>query len=172
MKYVQLDDTIHFWFGSNNTAGSGDDGASAVFDVREGGAAASAAPVLSGSATLLTHANYPAGAYEVEIAVTAANGFAVNKNYGVFATLAVDSQNPTGFIGEFRTAPVQSKLSDSLTPIDGKSYDAALKIIAAAVAGITSGAGTGTELFKGLDKTTTRVQGTIVNGNRADIDYL
>jgi hypothetical protein len=111
MQNRTLEETIYLWFAANNTSGSGDDGASAVFDVREGGALSSAAPVLSGNATLLTHANYPAGSYEVAVAATAANGFAANKDYGVFCTLAVSAQNPTGFVGGFRLAPVPSVVS-------------------------------------------------------------
>jgi hypothetical protein len=104
--YIALESTTYLWFGSNNTSGSGDDGASAVFDVRLAGAAASAAPVLSGSATLLTHANYSAGAYEIAVAATTGNGFAVGNTYAVFCTLLVDSQNPTGFVGAFKIAGV------------------------------------------------------------------
>jgi hypothetical protein len=99
--YAELGDTVYFWFATNDTSGSGDDGASAVYDVRLAGAAAGAAPVLSGSATLLTHASYPAGCYEVAIAATSGNGFATNSTYGVFATAAVDAQNPTGLVGSF-----------------------------------------------------------------------
>jgi hypothetical protein len=99
--YAELGDTVYFWFATNDTSGSGDDGASAVYDVRLAGDTSSAAPTLSGSATLLSHANYPAGCYEVAIAATAGNGFATNSTYGVFATAAVDAQNPTGFIGAF-----------------------------------------------------------------------
>lgn len=106
MQYVTLEDTVYLWFGANDTAGSGSDGAAAIFDVREGGALASAAPTLSGSASLLSHANYPNGAYEVAIPATAANGFSANKSYAVFCTLLVDSQNPTGFVGAFRTTPI------------------------------------------------------------------
>jgi hypothetical protein len=91
MQYINLEETVYFWFGSNDTSGSGADGASAVYDVRLGGAASSAAPTLSGNATLLSHANYPAGAYEIAVAATAANGFAAGNSYSVFCTLAVDS---------------------------------------------------------------------------------
>jgi len=52
--YRQLDDTIYFWFGLNTTAGAGGDGTTPLFDVRLGGAAASAAPVYSGTPDLLT----------------------------------------------------------------------------------------------------------------------
>lgn len=115
-QYATLEDTVYLWFGANDTAGSGADGASAAYDVREGGAAASAAPTLSGNATLLTHADYPAGAYEVAIAATAANGFSANKSYAVFCTLLVDSQNPTGYIGGFRLAAVPASGSSGGSP--------------------------------------------------------
>ena len=105
-QYIRLEDTVYFYFASNNTSGSGDDGASPLFDVRLGGAAASAAPVLSGTPDLLTHANFPPGAYEIAIAATDANGFAANATYGVFSTLLVDSQNPTGAVGSFITTPL------------------------------------------------------------------
>ncbi len=98
-QHATLEDTVYFYFGANDTSGSGGDGATPLFDVREAGAAASAAPLLSGTPTLLTHANFPAGCYEVAVAATAANGFAANDTFGVFCTLAIDSQNPTGFAG-------------------------------------------------------------------------
>ena len=98
-QHATIADTVYFWFGSNDTSGSGADGASPVFDVRLAGAAAGAIPVLSGSATLLTHANFPDGAHEVAVAATIGNGFAAGNTYAVFCTLLVDSQNPTGFIG-------------------------------------------------------------------------
>jgi len=114
MKWA-LGDTIYFHFASNDTGGSGDDGATPVFDVREAGAAASAAPVLSGSATLLTHANYPAGCHEVAIAATAGNGFAAGKHYAVFSTLLVDSENPTGWLGTFYlTAAGENPLTNAI----------------------------------------------------------
>ena len=105
-QYATLEDTVYLWFGANDTSGSGNDGATAVYDVRLAGAAAGAAPVLSGSATLLSHTNYPAGCYEVAVAATAANGFAANSTYAVFCTLLVDSQNPTGFVGSFTLTPL------------------------------------------------------------------
>lgn len=110
-KYVTLEDTVPFWFAGNDTSGSGADGATGVYDVRLSGAAASAIPTLSGSAVQLTHVNFPAGVWEVTVAATAANGFAADSNYGVFATLAVDSQNPTGFIGSFITTALATAAS-------------------------------------------------------------
>lgn len=56
--------------------------------------------------------------------------------------------------------------------IDGKSLTAALQIIAAAAAGKVSGAGTGTEVFKGLDGATDRISATVDgSGNRTAISY-
>lgn len=101
-KYADLEDTVYFWFGANDTGGSGDDGASASAEVREAGAAADAAPVdYAPTVSLLSHADYPAGAYEVKIEATAENNFAADKEYAVFCTLTVDSENPTGFVGSF-----------------------------------------------------------------------
>ena len=107
-QYGALDDTFYFWFAANNTSGSGDDGASPAADVRLAGAAVDAAPVYSPTPTLLSHVDYPAGAYEITITASVANGFAADNTYAVFSTLAVDSQNPTGFVGSFDTKAVES----------------------------------------------------------------
>jgi len=115
-QYAAIDDTVYLWFAGNDTSGSGGDGASPAADVRLAGAAADAAPVYSPTPVLLSHANYPAGAYEIAIAATAGNGFATGNTYAVFCTLAIDSQNPTGFVGSFDTKPVESnptQLGDS-----------------------------------------------------------
>lgn len=109
-QHATLADTVYFWFGSNDTAGSGNDGSTPVYDVRLAGAAAGAAPVLSGSGTLLSHADYPAGCHEVAIAATAGNGFAAGNTYAVFCTLLVDSENPTGFVGSFTLGPIVADL--------------------------------------------------------------
>jgi hypothetical protein len=100
-QYCTLEDTIYFWFALNDTTGAGADGATPIYDVRLAGAAANAAPVMSGSATLLTHTNYPDGCHEVAVAATAGNGFAANGVYGVFCTALVSAVNPTGFVGSF-----------------------------------------------------------------------
>ena len=107
-QYAAIDDVVYFWFGANDTSGSGGDGASPAADVRLAGAAADAIPVYSPTPTLLSHANYPAGAYEIAITASAANGFATGNTYAVFCTLAIDSQNPTGFVGSFDLKPVES----------------------------------------------------------------
>lgn len=57
--------------------------------------------------------------------------------------------------------------------VDGKALPVATQIMAAATIGIISGAGTGTEVFKGLDKTTTRATVTVdTSGNRSAITYI
>lgn len=110
-QYAAIDDVIYFWFAGNDTSGSGGDGASPAADVRLAGAAANAIPVYSPTPSLLSHANYPAGAYEIAITASAANGFATGNTYAVFCTLAIDSQNPTGFVGSFDTKPVESNIT-------------------------------------------------------------
>lgn len=100
-QYATLGDTVYFWFASNDTGGSANDGASSAADVRLQGAASSASPVLSPSPTLLTSSSYPSGCYEVAISATTGNGFAAGSGYAVFSTLAVDSQNPVGMVGAF-----------------------------------------------------------------------
>jgi len=100
-QVANVGDTLYFWFAANTAAESGDDGATPLADVREAGATISAAPTLSPTPALISHANYPAGCYELAVAATTANGFVRGKTYAVFCTLAVDGQNPTGFIGAF-----------------------------------------------------------------------
>lgn len=59
-----------------------------------------------------------------------------------------------------------------LITIDGKTLPVAMHHIAAAAVGKLSGAGTGTEVMKGLDGTTTRITATVdSSGNRTAITY-
>jgi hypothetical protein len=56
--------------------------------------------------------------------------------------------------------------------IDGKTLPTAITVIASTTAGKVSGAGTGTEVFKGIDGSTTRVTSTVdSNGNRTNVYY-
>lgn len=120
-QYVALEDTVYLGFAANLTSGAAGDGATPLFDVRLGGAAAGAIPTLSGTPTLLTHANYTDGCYEVAIAATAANGFAANSTYLVFGTLTIDSVTPASMIGSFRTAAVPA----NTTQLAGQTVTAA-----------------------------------------------
>ncbi len=60
----------------------------------------------------------------------------------------------------------------NLVLVDGKALPAALQYIAASVAGKVSGAGSGTEVFLGLDGVTTRLTITVdASGNRTNVVY-
>lgn len=119
-QHATIGDTVYFWFAANDTSGSGGDGATPLYDVRKAGAAASAIPLLSGTPTLLTHANYPAGCHEVSVAATVGNGFAADDTFAVFCTLAIDTQNPTGFVGSCTLTPLAkaSALVTAQTDLD------------------------------------------------------
>lgn len=120
-KYHTIEDTVYFWFASNvYSTGSGGDGSNPVYDVRLAGDTAGAAPILSGSAVLLSHADYPDGCHEIAIAATAANGFSANNEYAVFFTLLISAQNPTGYAGSFSLKPVISNnvMFDSTQLVD------------------------------------------------------
>lgn len=113
-QYATLEDTVYFGFAVNDTTGTGADGTSPTFDVRLAGAAAGAAPVLDGTPTLLSHANYGAGAYEIAVEATNANGFAADGVYLVFCGVTVSAVNPTGFVGSFKLSPVPANLKSIL----------------------------------------------------------
>lgn len=130
IQYKNLNDTAYFWFGLNAITGGGDDGASPTFAVRLGGAAAGAAPTYTGTPTLLTHATYTAGSYEIEIPATTGNGFAAAGEYGVFCSALVSSVNPTGFVGALILSPVLSDVvslsAGALTDIEDAVWDTVL----------------------------------------------
>ena len=117
-RHATLEDTVYLYFASNDTSGSGDDGATPVCAVRLSGATAGAAPVLQPTPVLLSHASYPAGAYEVAIPATSANGFSSGNTYAAFASLAVDSQNPTGFIGTITLSPIIANVVSKNSGVD------------------------------------------------------
>ncbi len=57
--------------------------------------------------------------------------------------------------------------------IDGVAFRSAIQYVCASVIGKVSGAGTGTEIFKGLDGTTTRATVTVdSSGNRSNVVYV
>ncbi len=111
-QYATLEDTVYFFFVSNDTSGSGADGTTPLFDIRLGGATASDAAILSGTPDLLTNAGYGPGAYEVAIAATASNGFAADNTYGVFVTATVDSQTPGAALGSFTLTSIADAVWD------------------------------------------------------------
>ena len=104
IKYIALEATIEFPFSVNDpsTGGVADADTAPPFDVRLQGAAASAAPVYSGTASLLSHVNFPAGQYAAVVPATTGNGFATDSFYSVYASAAVTTTTGA-VIGEFRT---------------------------------------------------------------------
>ena len=118
-KDAALGDTVYFWFAVNAADGDADDGSAPLFDVRLAGAAAGAAPVLSGTPTLLTHANYSNGLYEIAVVATEGNGFAAGNEYAVFCNLAIGSPavNPAGFVGSVRLRAAASDLGAAITRV-------------------------------------------------------
>ena len=102
-----IGDTVYFWFAANDwSTGEGDDGANPAADVREAGATASDAPLISPTPALLSNAAYPAGCYEIAVEATTGNGFVADMTFAVFSTILVDSQNPTGFVGSCTLTPL------------------------------------------------------------------
>ena len=97
-KEVDVGSIVYFWFAANDYTGARADGASPGFQVRLAGAAAGAAPTATGTPTLLTHASFSDGSYEVAIDST---GYTVGAEYAVFCTLLISSVNPNGFVGSF-----------------------------------------------------------------------
>lgn len=106
MREIALGKTIEIPFAANDDQGNGDDGSSPLFDVRLEGAAASAAPVFSGTPSLLTDAGYAPGGYVCIIAATAVNGFAWNGVYHVYATITVPTaKTPHASLDSFAITP-------------------------------------------------------------------
>jgi hypothetical protein len=108
MKYGELGDTIAFHYAVNDTGGSAVDGSGFSAQVRLFGAASSAAPVHSPTCTLLSHASYPAGCYEISIAATTGNGYADNSEYAVFVTGTADAETPVAYVGSFQLGKLQT----------------------------------------------------------------
>jgi hypothetical protein len=78
-------------------------------------------------------------------------------------------------LNDLSAADVNAELLDVIatdTLVDGKSIQAALRYIAAVVAGELSGAGTGEETVTGLDGATNRATFTVdASGNRTAVSY-
>lgn len=105
------------------------------------------------------------------------NGLANISSWSVAITGNITG-NLSGSIGSLATqakADVNAEVLDVLnvdTLIDGKTIAQAVIYVGAICAGRISGAGTGTEVFKGLDESTTRVTVSVDDdGNRTDVTY-
>ena len=97
-KYAEIADTVYFWFAVNDVTGTAADGATPLYAVRLAGAAAGAAPTATGTPTLLSHASYCNGLYEIALDTT---GWAAGE-YAVFCSITVSTVNPAGFVGSFK----------------------------------------------------------------------
>lgn len=105
-----------------------------------------------------------------------ATGFSTLDAAGVRTAVGLASANLDTQIGTLATsAAVNAQVLDVLnvdTLIDGKTIVEALQIAGSILAGEVSGAGTGTETFKGLDGETDRVVVTVdEDGNRTGVTY-
>lgn len=110
-QHATLGVPVSLFFGTNDSDGNAVDADSVTYDVREGGSAPDAAPVLSGTPVLLQHANFPNGAYDITLTPTEALGFFTGKTYAVFCSAAVGPLNPIGLIGSFTIGPVPAVVS-------------------------------------------------------------
>lgn len=124
IHYANLGDTVYLHFAANDTTGTAADGTSPTFAVRLCGDTSSAAPIFTGTPTLLTHATYKDGSYEVAIVASAGNGFAANSEYAVFSSLTVSSVNPVGFVGKICLKPVMA----NATQVAGQTANAAVAV--------------------------------------------
>ena len=91
---------------------------------------------------------------------------------GTTRVLAIgDATDPRSVLDGIPAACADALL-DRADAIDSKTVREALEIMAAILAGKVSGAGTGTETFKGLDGSTDRVRVVVnVSGNRSAVIY-
>jgi hypothetical protein len=168
-QHATLEETVYFSFASNNKTGSGDDGATPAAHVRESGAAAGDAPISSPTPILLSHADYPAGAYEVAVEATADNGFASGGTYSVYCTLAVDGENPTGFIGSVTLGGIVADPLDAI--IEGTlTLKQAIQEIRAFAVGECSGGNTDQLTYQKADGSGPRVIKRVDQyGNRSNV---
>lgn len=134
MEYATLGDTVYFGFAANTTAGTAGDGASPTFAVRKAGAASSAAPVLTGTPTLLSNASYSDGSHEIAVAATVGNGFEADATYLVFCSLTISTVTPNGYCGKFKLSPVRANDSSGNAIAPASATTAILAIFT----GITS----------------------------------
>lgn len=124
---------------------------------------------ITGSGTAAGSTLTGTGELDADITVTGTGLSTANVGEAVWAALAA-SNNAVGTMGE--------KLNDAgsgsnpWTEVIESGYTAAeiLRILAAVMAGEVSGAGTGTETFKGIDGATDRVVSTVDDdGNRTTV---
>jgi len=134
-------------------------------DNLSGGAPPSAAAIAAQVDTTLS-GTHGAGSWAT------ATGFSTLDAAGVRTAIGLASAN---LDTQLDALPTASEVATAVAAIDidGRSLQSATRIVAAVVAGKISGAGTTTEVFVGLDGTTTRATVTAdASGNRSAITYV
>lgn len=124
---------------------------------------------LTGSGTAAGSTLTGTGELDADITVTGTGLSTANVGQAVWSALAAANNSP-GTMGEKLNDA--GSASNPWTEIIESGLTAAeiLRIVAAALAGEVSGAGSGTETFKGLDGTTDRIVSTVdVDGNRTSV---
>lgn len=114
--------------------------------------------------------------YALTSAYDAAKTAASATNLAAVKTVVDDILADTGTDGVALSSTTMQAIADALldraNAIDGATPRAALRYIAAMLAGKVTGAGTGIETFYGLDGTTERLEITVdTDGNRSAVDY-
>jgi hypothetical protein len=160
-KHAEIGDTVYFWFAANATTGAAGDGATPLYDVRLAGAAANAAPTVSGTPTLLTHADYTDGLHEIAVDTTAWSA----GEYAVFCTLTISTVNPAGFCGSFklRTAGSAALKVDMVT-IKGQAITCAAGVTIRADVGAAAAPGSGNGMLIGGSNAATTFSSLTVSG--------
>ena len=100
-----------------------------------------------------------------------ATGFSTLDAAGVRTAIGLASAN---LDTQLDALPTASEVAAAVAAIDidGKTLQAAFRIVCAAAAGLASGAGTSSETYKGLDQSTTRlVVVADASGNRTSVTY-
>jgi hypothetical protein len=169
--------TVNFLFATNNDSGQ------AVAPTTAGTVSiyknADAAQTTTG-VTYTTSFDAVTGINLVTIVTTDAFYVSASDYTVVLTGAVVDGQTVNAVLAEFSIAnrypaPVQNAdaLLDRTDGIEtGVSLRQAVRTVAAVIAGKASGAGTGTEVFVGLDGVTSRVQvNADSSGNRTNVAY-
>jgi len=153
------------------------------FLINDGDASATLAAI---AAAVRTNLTTELGRIDAAVSSRAASGEAATAVAGLndldaagiraaLGMAAADLDTQIGLLSTLTAEQVNAEVLDVVATdqlIDTKTLQQAIRYIAAVCAGLLSGAGTGTETAKGLDKVTDRARFTVdENGNRTAVDY-
>lgn len=114
------------------------------------------------------------GNYRVAIVATTGNGYEIGKNYNVVVSVTVNSVSAKSCIASF---VLDGKRADDLLGkidvVEGTlTYEDFLRVMMAALSGISNGGGTATINFRNIADTKNRIQATVdANGNRTAMAF-